>query len=335
MSMKFSIVVPVYNLKDCLVDTLESVIRQDGDDFECICVDDGSTDGSAAILNEYAAKDGRIKAIHIPNGGVCGARNRGMDEAKGEWLIFLDGDDVLLPGALAVLRRVIDEQKGIDAVKFERVEFTDQVGSAKVFSGTSSLQNMQELITEDVSESYFWQFCYRVAALKGLRFDPEIKYNMGEDCLFLSMALDRMGVIAKVDAELYGYRQRPGSAMHSLRTVEKWRYDFLHRRKKFDIIAQCPQKYDRRYLRRLGLTVNESIPTMMLKIETDNRHELWSVYFDFLCECRKYDYFTPWGKRIIALNAALKSRLTVWFLGVMVLTVKRFIYVNFVRRGRK
>lgn len=332
--MKFSIIVPIYNLKECLRQTLESVVSQTFTDWEAICVDDGSTDGSAAILDEYAAKDGRIKAIHIPNGGVCGARNLGMDKAQGEWLCFLDGDDILLPEALSVLRRVIDEQKGIDAVKFERVEFTDRVGSAKGFSGTISLQNMQERITEEVSESCFWQWCYRVAALKGLRFDSEIKYNMGEDCLFLSMALDRIGVVAKVDAELYGYRQRPGSAMHSLRTVEKWRYDFLHRRKKLDIIAKNPNKYDRRYLRRLGLGVVESIPTMMLKIETDNRHELWSVYFDFLRECRAYDFFTPLEKILIYVNSTLRCRILVWCTGVAVLAVKRYIYENIITKIR-
>ena len=96
--MKISIIVPVYNVAPYLRDCLESILGQTFVDWECICVDDGSTDGSAAILEEYAAADSRIRVIHQANKGVSAARNVAIDVTRGEWLGFLDADDTIDPG---------------------------------------------------------------------------------------------------------------------------------------------------------------------------------------------------------------------------------------------
>ena len=89
----FSIVIPVYNVAPYLRECLDSALAQTFSDWEAICVDDGSTDGSGEILDEYAAKDGRFKVIHQKNAGVSAARNFGIDAAVGEYVTFLDGDD--------------------------------------------------------------------------------------------------------------------------------------------------------------------------------------------------------------------------------------------------
>lgn len=91
--MKLSIIVPVYNVAPYLRECLESLLAQTFRDWECICVDDGSTDGSAEILEKYAAADSRIRVIHQANQGVSAARNAAIDLASGEWLGFLDADD--------------------------------------------------------------------------------------------------------------------------------------------------------------------------------------------------------------------------------------------------
>ena len=94
-----SIIVPVYNVAPFLSRCLDSLVGQTYENLEIICVDDGSTDGSAAILDACAAKDSRIKVIHQENAGVSVARNRGLDAATGEFVTFVDADDWLEPDA--------------------------------------------------------------------------------------------------------------------------------------------------------------------------------------------------------------------------------------------
>ena len=94
---KGSIVIPVYNVENYLRECLDSTAGQTLREIEIICVNDGSTDSSPAILEEYAAKDSRFVIAHQENAGVSAARNRGIDLAKGEYLLFLDGDDVAEP----------------------------------------------------------------------------------------------------------------------------------------------------------------------------------------------------------------------------------------------
>lgn len=92
--MTFSVIVSVYNVAPYLRECLDSVLGQTLADWECICVDDGSTDGSSAILDEYAARDSRFRVVHQSNMGVGAARNRGLELSNGDWVTFLDADDV-------------------------------------------------------------------------------------------------------------------------------------------------------------------------------------------------------------------------------------------------
>ena len=89
----FSIIVPVYNVELYLASCMDSVLRQNFTDYECILIDDGSTDKSSAICNEFSAKDKRIKVIHQKNSGPSAARNTGILNSIGDYIVFLDADD--------------------------------------------------------------------------------------------------------------------------------------------------------------------------------------------------------------------------------------------------
>lgn len=103
-TMKISIVVPVYNVELYLADCLESILLQDFEDYEVICVNDGSTDRSLEILREYAEKNRKIKLINnAVNGGLSYSRNCGLRHAVGEYILFVDSDDMLQQGALKIL----------------------------------------------------------------------------------------------------------------------------------------------------------------------------------------------------------------------------------------
>lgn len=113
MVMKISIIVPVYDAAKWLPLCLDSCLAQTHGDVEVVCVDDGSTDGSGAILDEYAAKSAAFKVIHQPNGGVVAARKTAMEAATGEFCYFLDSDDWLPETALADLVAVVDDDTDI------------------------------------------------------------------------------------------------------------------------------------------------------------------------------------------------------------------------------
>ena len=107
--MKISVIVPVYNTEKYLNKCLDSILAQTFTDFELLLIDDGSTDNSGKICDEYAAKDNRVKVFHKENGGVSRARNLGLDNASGEYLSFIDSDDYIRPEMYAELLAVADK----------------------------------------------------------------------------------------------------------------------------------------------------------------------------------------------------------------------------------
>ncbi len=108
-----SIIVPVYNTESYVRNTIGSVLRQEYKNWELILVDDGSTDGSGRVCDEYSENDSRIRVLHKPNSGVSDTRNKGLEKAKGEWIFFLDSDDELFTNSLC---KMLEWSKGVDMV---------------------------------------------------------------------------------------------------------------------------------------------------------------------------------------------------------------------------
>lgn len=115
---EISVIVPVYNVEKYLGQCLDSILRQDFENFEVICVDDGSTDSSGEILSSYCIRDKRIKVITQENRGLSAARNSGQDAARGKYICYVDSDDMLVPGALRILYRSAEENAS-EIVSFE------------------------------------------------------------------------------------------------------------------------------------------------------------------------------------------------------------------------
>ena len=104
-----SIIIPVYNVSQYLNECIQSVVNQSYKDFECILIDDGSSDGSEIICDQWEQKDSRIKVIHQPNQGVSKARNRGIAEVQGEYITFIDSDDWIDSNYLNALLQPIEK----------------------------------------------------------------------------------------------------------------------------------------------------------------------------------------------------------------------------------
>lgn len=123
--MFFSILTPCYNSAPFISSTIQTLLTQNFDDWELILINDGSTDNTLDVICEYAQKDTRIKVIDQKNSGVSVSRNRGIAEASGKWIVWLDHDDALLPGALVELRQLILAFQDADCFVFPHCAKTE------------------------------------------------------------------------------------------------------------------------------------------------------------------------------------------------------------------
>ncbi|MBQ8018713.1 MAG: glycosyltransferase [Methanobrevibacter sp.] len=125
--MKISVIVPVYNVEAYLQQCLDSILYQSLRDIEVICINDGSTDSSLEILEEYQKKDSRVKIFAQSNRGLANARNRGLEKAKGEYVIFIDSDDYFVRDAFEMLYKASQENQA-DFTLFKLLNFDDKTG---------------------------------------------------------------------------------------------------------------------------------------------------------------------------------------------------------------
>lgn len=144
---KVSVIVPVYNVEKYLGECLDSVLGQTLEDIEVICVDDGSTDGSAAILADYAAKDQRIRLMSSDHGGAYVARRRGLSAATGEYVHFMDSDDIMTRNAYRELYDLA-AAKGLDHVIFSAKVFCDREMGSRLNAHARSLQRYYTISPE-------------------------------------------------------------------------------------------------------------------------------------------------------------------------------------------
>lgn len=209
--MRFSIIIPVYNVESYLRECLDSVLGQTFTDWEAICVNDGSTDGSAAILDDYARRDKRFLIIAQPNGGLSAARNTGLAAATGEYMLFLDSDDWVEP---TMLKQLAHHCNSTDMLCFA-CRRTDNGASDPLQTEQAAgwdYYNRHALERREVPFVCVWQRCYRQQFLldHGLRFREGILHEDNEFTPRACLAAKTVKVIPDV---LYHYRVRPGSIM--------------------------------------------------------------------------------------------------------------------------
>lgn len=217
--MKVSIVVPIYNIADYVSDTLTSLINQTYTDIEILAVNDGSTDNSGKICDDFALSDKRIKVIHKPNGGLSDARNAGIEVATGDYIMFLDGDDRLVPNAIEQLIAICCEENDVDLIQFTYSE-VDAKGEP-LYPYTYS-QN-KELVTDE-KEKFDRLYAlggpaasactklYKRELFDNLRFCKGIIH---EDEYIVTDILSRTNKVVYFDMALYLYYFRNGSIITS------------------------------------------------------------------------------------------------------------------------
>lgn len=215
-----SIIVPVYNIKEYLPDCMNGLLDQTAQDIQILLVDDGSTDGSSALCDRLAAQDARIQVIHKKNGGLSSARNAGLDAAAGEWILFLDGDDYLLPRAVELLLKTAQEHPDADFVQFHYQETPDSSWQPEAVEG----EGLQPHVVTDIRS--FFERLYvlggvgasactkllRRTLFEDLRFREGLRH---EDEELMTRLLPKCNKGIYTALVLYGYRMRPGSIVRS------------------------------------------------------------------------------------------------------------------------
>ncbi len=210
--MKLSIIIPVYNKKRYLSGLLEQVMGQTFRDFECLLIDDGSTDGSGVVCDEFAALDSRLRVFHIPNGGVSHARNVGLDHAVGEYITFIDSDDGIRSGYLENLVRCMEES-GAELVisGFEKVT-ADGSLVRTVVPRRKGIVSFKELLPEfspEQKESGIFGYCFAKifprTLVRDIRFDESLK--LAEDLDFYLNLYEIVETVCLDDHTGYLYLQ--------------------------------------------------------------------------------------------------------------------------------
>lgn len=207
-----SIIIPVYNCEKYVSECLDSCLEQDlpPEEYEIICVDDGSTDQSPQILDAYEAKHKNVKVIHKENGGASTARNVGIDAATGKYIWFVDSDDLIQENVLSKLKNIIEEHN-VDAVYLKAYFFENSLTEEeRIKKKQFQLQPIQELKTEYCTQKLF---CREVIETNHIRFLESVTF--GEDQLFNFEFFKHSRKNITIDIPTYFYRSNENSLTHS------------------------------------------------------------------------------------------------------------------------
>lgn len=261
-----SVIVPAYNAKKYLPACVASVQRQEHQNWELLLIDDGSTDGSGALCDELAAADGRVKPHHQQNAGVSAARNAGIVRARGEYVMFLDADDELMPGCMTSLLDAL-RQTGADiaAGKSTQDSFAwNHPQSRFVWNGEEGVSG--SLGDHPLTYSA-WGKLYRRAVIGDTRFRRDIRIN--EDSFFLFCLLCKQPRFVGMDQVIYRYNVVPTGASRAAFS-EKY----------FDIFRVADLKYE---------IIQRDFPAL-LGAAQNMRLKAWMNMLELLAACpgRKY-----------------------------------------------
>lgn len=250
MNQNISVIVPVYNVEKYLTQCVESILSQDHSNLEVILIDDGSTDRSGEICDQFAARDSRVQVIHQKNAGAAAAKNAGLRIASGTYLSFVDSDDYLEPNAYGfMLKTLLDSRADAVEGSFREVYRNREVPQI-VPDGVLEGYDYLLRFPKDFTCALLWNKLYRRELFAGVFFEEGHKID---DEYFTYQGFLQPRRVIRSSRIIYNYRKRASSVMGSPETAERRVLDCLdsaakRRRKILSCVPQLRREFDENYL---------------------------------------------------------------------------------------
>lgn len=245
-----SVVIPVYNGESVIEACVRSVLAQDVREMELIVVDDGSTDGTWPLLEKLAAEDERIRPVHQENAGVSAARNRALDDCRGEYIRFVDADDILPPGSMRTLLEKARENDS-DLVIAGYTEVVGPVRNARCLrrcEDTLPCNDVLPHLNRWANSFYYgvlWNKIFRREIIEGLQVRFISGLNWGEDFAFVCRYMAGVERVSYTQALVYDYQRSPGG-MTVKQFLDCARHPWANCRMKWQLYGELKQLYKRR-----------------------------------------------------------------------------------------
>ena len=250
MNQTISVIVPVYNVEAYLSQCVESILSQDHSDLEVILNDDGSTDRSGEICDQYAANDSRVRMIHQKNAGAAAAKNAGLRVAKGTYLSFVDSDDYLEPNAYGFMLAALLENQA-DAVECSfREVYRNREEPQTIADGVLEGYDYLLRFPKDFTCALLWNKLYRRELFDGVFFEEGHKID---DEYFTYQGFLQPRRVVRSSRITYNYRKRASSVMGSPESAERRVLDCLdsmakRRQNVRSCVPELRREFDENYL---------------------------------------------------------------------------------------
>lgn len=222
-NVKISVIIPVYNAADFLPRAVGSILMQEFDDFEVILVNDGSTDTSAAVCDEMAVQDMRVRVIHKDNGGVSSARNAGLDAARGEFVMFVDADDAIRDGSFENMYSANTDfvLAGFEKVVDQKLLETYSPSKSATYNGTGDICVFFDKVLPAKNTYILNSACFKLFR-RSLIVENDIRFVEGlsfaEDKIFVMSFLQYVERVSTVSSVVYSYFLHCGSLSSDMKS---------------------------------------------------------------------------------------------------------------------
>lgn len=273
--MRFSVIVPVYNVEKYLAKCIESIVNQTNQDFELLLVNDGTKDNSQKIIDEYIAKyPNKVYGFIKENGGLSDARNYGVEKAKGEYIVFVDSDDYIDLKLLEELDKQIKKYEWLDVIGYNFVDVNENyektgVTTRPIGENVNGEEALRKLV---LSKKYFepaWGFTYRTAYWKDNKFEY-MKGIYHEDFALTPLVLIKANRVSFIDFDGYYYVKNKNSITRqiNMEKEKKLAIDFL---KGYDYLCDELKKCDieDKYVEKLFMSY--LVNSLIYKLEHINK----------------------------------------------------------------
>ena len=323
--IKLSVIIPVYNIAPYLSECLDSLVAsascvKSSALIELICINDGSTDRSGEILDTYNSRISNPNLIfrieHKENGGVSSARNRGLEIASGDYLLFVDSDDFVRETFFSDICRLISDNPDCDLISFGMLPF---YGGSLVWDEneqmTSCKINIAQIIDNRLPLKSICTFCYKQSLTSDLRFKS---FSHGEDIVFMSEVFSRAKTCVITGKKEYVYRFRENSATHKDLSPTHMTTVIRAFTELFTVLAKSGKDPGNGYKRNLALMwLNEQPRFILKRIKKPYWQETWNAWLDSMNIASGIIFFSKWQRFAARVAYASRSPMLVKLLSIL------------------